>query len=118
MKRFASHYLFLPEYGFLKQYIVDIDNAGVITCIAPLVHEQEAVSWLPGLISFIPKGIIEDEIPLFITHSIRKSPILLEHIPLSSLLLEDYLNGKATIWAYPFSFADMQPFVHTKYRKV
>ena len=26
MKRFASHYLFLPGYGYLKQYVVEVEQ--------------------------------------------------------------------------------------------
>ena len=34
MKRFASHYLYAPDTGFLKQQVVEI----------------ESVEWLPGVI--------------------------------------------------------------------
>ena len=31
MKRFASHYLFLPEHGWMKQMVVEIENHFDIT---------------------------------------------------------------------------------------
>ncbi len=49
MKRFASHFLFLPAYGYLKQYAVETE-AGVVVRLFPLTEEIENVEWLPGAI--------------------------------------------------------------------
>lgn len=118
MKRFASHYLFLPEYGFLKQYIVEMNNAGVITCITPLICEQESVSWLPGIIVFVPKKMAIVEIPLFITHCIREKQILLKDISTLSLFPSNYFSDKTAVYLYPFDFDNMQPLVNTKYQDI
>lgn len=53
MKRYASHFLFLPEYGYLKQSVVETQN-GVAVCIFPLTEEIEDVEWLPGAIALLP----------------------------------------------------------------
>jgi hypothetical protein len=38
MKRFASHFLFLPAYGYLKQYAVETEEGSVVR-IFPLTEE-------------------------------------------------------------------------------
>ena len=45
MKRFASHFLFLPAYGYLKQYAVETEEGSVVR-IFPLTEEIENVEWL------------------------------------------------------------------------
>ena len=49
MKRFASHYLFVPQKGFLKQYVVELEGEYVAQYF-PLTEEIESVEWLPGII--------------------------------------------------------------------
>ena len=49
MKRFASHFLFLPAYGYLKQYVVETEE-GIVLRLFPLTEEIENVEWLPGAI--------------------------------------------------------------------
>ncbi|MEG0887554.1 MULTISPECIES: hypothetical protein [Bacteroides] len=49
MKRFASHYLFVPDMGFLKQYVVELDEGRVVRYF-PLTEEIESVEWMPGVI--------------------------------------------------------------------
>lgn len=49
MKRFASHFLFLPAYGYLKQYVVETEE-GIVVRLFPLTEEIENVEWLPGAI--------------------------------------------------------------------
>lgn len=34
MKRFASHFLFLPAYGYLKQYAVETEEGVVVRFIS------------------------------------------------------------------------------------
>ena len=49
MKRFASHFLFLPAYGYLKQYAIETEE-GIVVRLFPLTEEIENVEWLPGAI--------------------------------------------------------------------
>lgn len=35
MKRFASHFLFLPAYGYLKQYAIETEE-GMVVRLFPL----------------------------------------------------------------------------------
>lgn len=50
MKRFASHYLFIPDLGYLKQYVAEVGEEGYVTRVFPLEEETESVSWFPGVI--------------------------------------------------------------------
>ena len=49
MKRFASHYLYVPDTGFLKQQVVEMEGEYVVRFF-PLTEEIESVEWLPGVI--------------------------------------------------------------------
>lgn len=55
MKRYASHYLFLPEGDFLKQQVIELEEGGV-TRIFPLTEEIESVEWMPGVIVLCPEN--------------------------------------------------------------
>ena len=52
MKRFASHFLFLPAYGYLKQYAIETEE-GMVVRLFPLTEEIENVEWLPRLLHMI-----------------------------------------------------------------
>lgn len=49
MKRYASHFLFLPGYGYYKQYVIETED-GCVVRMFPLTEEIENVEWLPGAI--------------------------------------------------------------------
>lgn len=49
MKRYASHFLFLSEYGYYKQYVIETEE-GCVVRMFPLTEEIENVEWLPGAI--------------------------------------------------------------------
>ena len=57
MKRrlIASHFLFLPGYGYLKMHAVEIDD-GQVCRIFPLEGETEDTEWMPGVIALFPDG--------------------------------------------------------------
>lgn len=52
MIRYAAHYVYLPGYGFLKQYVVEI-REGRITGLFPLASEIENTEWQPGVIVIV-----------------------------------------------------------------
>lgn len=54
MKRFASHYLFVPNTGFLKQQVIEMEEEYVVRFF-PLTEEIESVEWLPGVIELAPQ---------------------------------------------------------------
>ena len=42
IKRFASHFIFLPGHGYLKQYVVGVEEGQVVSAF-PLTEEIEGV---------------------------------------------------------------------------
>lgn len=77
MKRYASHFLFLPQYGYFKQCAVETE-AGVVKRIFPLTEELENVEWLPGAIVLLTrnelKDIYEDPTPKNTSPVFTKNP--------------------------------------------
>lgn len=52
MKRFASHYLYVAGSGFLKQYVIEMEEERVVKFF-PLTEEIESVEWMPGIIELV-----------------------------------------------------------------
>lgn len=52
MKRYAAHFLFLPGYGYLKQYAIEVKD-GRVARMFFLSEEVENVEWLPGVIMLV-----------------------------------------------------------------
>ena len=122
MKRFAAHYLLLPEVGFIRQQVVEIADDGRVCHIFPLTEEIESVEWMPGLIALFPgseiknTGMILKNIPVF---QINPSNILNQ----SSRCFEESLKelkekGEVLfpVLFYPFDFISMQPVDGTRHR--
>lgn len=59
MKRFASHFLFLPAYGYLKQYAIETEE-GMVVRLFPLTEEIENVEWLPGAIVLLTQDELKE----------------------------------------------------------
>jgi len=117
MKRFASHYLLLPGYGLLKQYVVEIEGGCAVRAFS-LSEESERVQWMPGVSLLLPKK--EGE-------SLHKQPILLLDTICSMLhcnnqlteipidILTDFTSRKLSLYRlYPFDFTAMLPTEWTK----
>ena len=115
MKRFAAHYLLLPDVGFIRQQVVEIADEGYARDIFPLTEEIESVEWMPGLIALLPDNEIkntemfEKNIPVFQFNfpivSDQTSQCFKEALAASEKrgeVLFPYLF-------YPFDFTSMQP---------
>ena len=122
MKRFAAHYLLLPDVGFIRQQVVEIADEGYARDIFPLTEEIESVEWMPGLIALLPDNEIkntemfEKNIPVF---QINLSSVSNQ----SSQCFNEYLQeaekkGEALFpyLFYPFDFTSMQPVDGTRHR--
>lgn len=125
MKRFASHYLLIPDVGFMKQQVVEINDEGVAQSIFPLTEEIESVEWMPGVIVLFSARQMEE---------IKNTGMILKNIPvfqsnlpivsnqssqyLSELLDESKRRGEALLPClfYPFDFISMQPVDGTRHR--
>ena len=104
MKRFASHYLLIPDVGFVKQQVVEISDEGVAQNIFPLTEEIKNT------------GMVAKNIPVFQ----QNLPVL---IAASSCTLNDFLdtsrkNGEVLFpyLFYPFDFTSMRPVDGTRHR--
>ena len=125
MKRFASHYLFMTDVGFIKQQVVEITDEGVVRDTFPLTEEIESVEWMPGVIVLLPAdqleeikntGMFEKNIPVFQFNlpvvSDQTSSCPKEFLAVSEErgeVLFPYLF-------YPFDFTSMQPVAGTRHR--
>jgi hypothetical protein len=125
MKHFASHYLFLPEVGFIRQQVVEVTAEGTVRAIFPLTEEVESVEWMPGVIALLSAAQVEDlkntgmvfkTIPVFqINH-----PVVLNQSPLCFKKTFNGFCGSGEalfpVLFYPFDFISMQPVGGTRHR--
>ena len=125
MKRFASHYLFMPDVGFIKQQVVEITDEGVVRDTFPLTEEIESVEWMPGVIVLLPSDQLEE---------IKNTGMILKNIPVFQINPSNILNQSSRCFEeslkelkekgevlfpvlfYPFDFISMQPVDGTRHR--
>ena len=125
MKRFASHYLFMPDVGFIKQQVVEITDEGVVRDTFPLTEEIESVKWMPGVIVLLPADQLEE---------IKNTGMILKNIPVFQINPSNILNQSSRCFEeslkelkekgevlfpvlfYPFDFISMQPVDGTRHR--
>ena len=125
MKRFASHYLFMPDVGFIKQQVVEITDEGVVRDTFPLTEEIESVEWMPGVIVLLPADQLEE---------IKNTGMILKNIPVFQINPSNILNQSSRCFEeslkelkekgevlvpvlfYPFDFISMQPVDGTRHR--
>lgn len=106
VKRYASHYLFIPEVGFLKQHVVELEE-GFALRIFPLTEEIESVEWMPGVIVLCSENEITDILLSFAKQS--PSPLFGGEMLLARAGARAYL-------LYPFDFISMRPVAETRHR--
>lgn len=122
MKRFAAHYLFLPDVGFIRQQVVEIADEGYARDIFPLTEEIESVEWMPGLIALLPENEIKNT-GMFL----KNIPVFQYNLPIvsdqtSQCFKEAFAasekRGEVLLpyLFYPFDFTSMQPVVETRHR--
>ena len=125
MKRFASHYLFMPDVGFIKQQVVEITDEGVVRDTFPLTEEIESVEWMPGVIVLLPADQLEER---------KNTGMILKNIPVFQINPSNILNQSSRCFEeslkelkekgevlfpvlfYPFDFISMQPVDGTRHR--
>lgn len=104
MKRYASHFLFIPSYGYLKQYVVETEK-GRVRHIFPLTQEVEDTEWLPGVIVLVNSST---EVA-----SVCFEATVLQTVPLE---LEKNLLDLTSYLFFPFDFTTMQPVAGTQHK--
>lgn len=118
MKRYASHFLFLPGHGFLERYVVEME-AGVVVRLFPLAEEIESTEWLPGVIALLPPEEIlsgeaspEQERDRLLFDGCRH---ILNTLPAG---MEEELPNRVPYLYYPFDFTTMQPVAGTRRKRL
>ena len=122
MKRFAAHYLLLPDVGFIRQQVVEIADEGYVRDVFPLTEEIESVEWMPGLIALLPVNEIKN------TEMFSKNISVFQfNFPIVSDQTSQCFKEALTASAkrgevlfpylfYPFDFTSMQPVAGTRHR--
>ena len=122
MKRFAAHYLLLPDVGFIRQQVVEITDEGYVRDVFPLTEEIESVEWMPGLIALLPENKIKN------TEMFSKNISVFQfNLPVvsdqTSSCPKEFLavseeRGEVLFpyLFYPFDFTSMQPVAGTRHR--
>ncbi|WP_455607013.1 hypothetical protein [Bacteroides sp.] len=111
MKRFASHFIFLPGYGYLKQYVVGVEEGRVVS-VFPLTEEIEGVEWFPGVSVLLNN---EEDISEGYSGIFQKSSEVLEELP-EFFCQETFPSEISAYLFYPFDFTTMQPVGGTRHR--
>jgi hypothetical protein len=106
IKRYASHYLLLPDYGFLKQCAVEMKGREALR-IFLLPEEMENVEWYPGIILLLEKE--EDRNGIVQLFQARYH--FLNEIPGSCI-------GRKAYLLYPFDFDRMMTTGATGIRRL
>lgn len=57
IRRYASHYLWVPGEGYLRQQVVEVRGCRAVRHY-PLPGEVEGVEWLPGVIVLLPGWLL------------------------------------------------------------
>jgi hypothetical protein len=122
MRRFASHYVYTSSLGFLKQYVVEINDEGYVAALYPLEEEIESIIWTPGVIRLIsydslpPKGDNETAVKQAFANQLFtfdrkeiKSGTPAGYSDMASLKL-------AAVRLYPFDFSGMKANADTAIR--
>lgn len=113
MKRYASHFLFLPGHGYLRRYAIEMEE-GVVVRLFPLTEEVENTEWMPGVIALLSSAETrlkkEDSEPIF-----KGCRNLLGALPPD---MEGTLPFLTPYLYFPFCFTTMQPVAGTQRRRL
>jgi len=105
LKRYASHFVFLPGYGYLKQYVVEVEE-GYAVSVFPLTEEIENVEWFPGVIALLSET---ESCTFSKVHKIfQKGNTVLTEIP-DAFRKGGIPSGIRPFLFYPFDFTTMLP---------
>ena len=105
-RRFASHFLYVAGYGYLRMHVVEVED-GVPVAIYPLSGETEATEWLPGVIALLD-AMPEEEDALL-------PAVVSDALP--SLLNAD-LSCFALYWFTPFDMETLRPVAGTRHKRL
>ncbi len=75
MKSFAAHYIKTLSEDYLRQFVIQIDDDGVVSRFFPLEYEIESVEWLPGIIEIVSEDNCQVAYHLFPYDFICMQPV-------------------------------------------
>lgn len=125
MKRFAAHYLLLPDVGFVRQQVIEITDEGIVCDIFPLIEEIESVEWMPGVIVLLSAtryeeikniGMFEKNISMF---QINLPNVSNQSSQCFKIAFDELKRRGETLFPYlfyPFDFTSMRPVAGTRHR--
>ena len=98
IKRFASHFIFLPGHGYLKQYVVGVEEGQVVSAfsLTALLNNEEDIS----------KGY---------SSIFQKANEVLQELP-EVFCPKTFPSGISAYLLYPFDFTTMLPVDGTRHR--
>ena len=108
IKRFASHFIFLPGHGYLKQYVVGVEEGQVVSAFSL------TDSWHTHRIcNANPKN--KEDISEGYSGIFQKSNEVLQELP-EVFCQETFPSGINAYLLYPFDFTTMLPVGGTRHR--
>jgi len=111
MKRFSSNYLFIPQVGFVKQCVAEMDDRGIVIRLFPLINESASTSWLPGLLVLSEEN--DTLSPIEMIQTTLKKTLTFDQLP--STLIDDISSFQFILYQlYPFDLERMFPREETK----
>lgn len=105
MKRYASHYLYLPGHGFLWHYVVQM-HRNRVEALFPMSDEIESTEWQPGVIVLVSS---EAGVPAL---SFNSKDILSE-VPVEVV---EHVSCLVPVLLFPFDFTRMEPVSETRHK--
>ncbi|MDR0658394.1 MAG: hypothetical protein LBG18_05615 [Mediterranea sp.] len=109
MKRFASHYVYTSSSGFLRQYVVEINDDGYVAALYHLDEEIESIIWVPGVIRLMPHDCLSESRILTFDETADKTELPAGYDNMDSLKL-------IAVRLYPFDFSGMRATADTAIR--
>ena len=104
MKRYASHYLYLPRHGFMWRYVVQM-HENHVEALFPMSDEIESTEWHSGVIVLV---FSEADIS---TLSFDTKEILSE-VPVGVV---ERMSCFVPVLLSPFDFTKMEPVSETRH---
>lgn len=98
MKRYASHYLYLPGHGFLWHYVVQM-HENRVEALFPMSDEIESTEWQPGVIVLVSSETAISALSF-------DSKKILSEVPTEMV---GRISCFVPVLLFPFDFTKMEP---------
>lgn len=113
MKRFASHLIFIPSYGYLQYHVVELAD-GHVEDLFPMTGESENVEWLPGAIVLVTA----EEFSSLEQGAWTDSFFVQSHLSAASCLPSGIWRQRLSLYYPRFNVMAMQPACGIRHRQL